>query len=297
MSIRYKTISFAATALLVGAWSLLPSTKPRSVMADPLLIDQDSDGDFLPDIVEWACLSNANDPDTDDDGISDFVEVVQRGSPRAAGQPRPTDHEMRVVVTSVTDPLGIEQTNLHLLFRFMGQVTQLTSFQPWLRTEWVPGLNIPLDMLASNGLTIDQRVVPNEGLWVRVRVPLASSAIVQTLLPGTIGANATIGGRSLEATVPLIARAGQIFSLVPFDDTRLAFQNIGVQSPQGGNSNSNRVCVFDLELVGAGQGGPVYRIVTASCEDCNDLLCAPGCAGNAGELVVLPGGIESITGG
>ena len=62
----------------------------------------DTDGDFLPDVVEWVVLTDSTNPDTDGDNTPDFVEVVEGGNPRFETPPMPADQQMRLVVTGPT---------------------------------------------------------------------------------------------------------------------------------------------------------------------------------------------------
>lgn len=260
-------------------------------------ITQDTDGDFLPDVVEWACMSNASRPDTDLDGVSDFVEVVQRSSPHRPGTARARDHEMRTVVTAVDTPWG-RQTHLHVLLRFMGPLSLLQRLDTWF--ELPSGVRISLNSLVGCAGCIEQRIVPEEGLWVHLRVPLVHEQVLRTLLPFTMGADATIGTRCLRTAVPLFDRDGVTCSLVAFDDGLAAVQSIGLlpaAAQGGGGSESNRVCVMRLQTAGSGPGGTIVRVVDAECVDYNDLTCGSSCAESIGTTFFVPGGVEVITGG
>lgn len=250
----------------------------------------DSDGDFLPDDIEWAVLTSASNPDTDGDLIPDFVEVVQKGSPRQCGTPMPIDNEMRVVVTGPR--VGSQSpAMLHLLFRFFGTNISLNSLQTWVEVSVYPGLQIPLSVFSFGSPDIDMRQTPNDGMWVRISVPMASEAQLRALLPCSIGATADLGGRVVNAGVRLFDMSGVTSSLVSFGDGRWVLQSIGAQPPSTG---SNRVCILTLEPAGSGPGGNLYQIVDADCEDCNELECGPSCQQSIGWLITVPGGTQNL---
>lgn len=284
-----------AAAIALGGWlSFSPSHAPvlQADEVDPLV---DSDGDFLPDVVEWAVMTNAANADTDGDECPDFVEVVQRGTPRQRGVVRTLDHEMRVVVTA-PQPGVVGPTWLHLLFRFVGDTSLMNSFNCFITLPGMPGVRLPLNMLAFSTLSFAERQTAANGLWVRLSVPMVSESMLRMILPCTIEAEATIGGRSIATAVNLFDAQGVTSSLVPFTTDRLAMQSIG-QLCGPTSSGSNRVCLLGLQRVGAGIGGTVFEVVDAACEDCNELECSPGCPQSVGWIFTLPGGIESITGG
>ncbi len=296
MSLRtLASCTLAAGLVAVAHWALPAVAALQVARADVGDADQDSDDDFLPDQIEWACLTSAQAPDTDEDGIRDFVEVVQRANPRRPNSPLPPDHEMRVVVTTNPGLNGSEVT-LHLLFRFMGEVTLLNSLDAWAEIGVAQGFHFPLSNFASGPITIQQRLVPGEGLWVRVSAPLVSEAMLRCVLPCTIGADAVIGSRLISAKVPVIDRQGMTCTLVPYGGAGLfAVQSIGSSTQMGSSLGNNRICV--LQLTSLGEGSSAYQITGAECQDCNDLVCGADCAASVGSILILPAGAGSITGG
>ena len=84
--LRKIAISVLAAVALVAA---VARSEKQCLSATEETLFNDVDDDLLPDSVEWVSLTNSTNPDTDGDGISDFVEVVQRGRPRQAGEPMP----------------------------------------------------------------------------------------------------------------------------------------------------------------------------------------------------------------
>ncbi len=296
MTLR-TTASILLAAALATVGLVFSSAEPQRLRADVTSIDLDTDGDFLPDCVEWICLTSASSVDTDLDGAGDFVEVVQKGRPRQANAALPADHEMRIVVTSNPTANGNEVI-LHLLFRFMGGPELLNQFDCYAELGAVPGLRIPLSTLSLQPVSVQQRAVPGEGLWVRYSVSLVSEQVLRSVLPCSIGSSAVIGSRSIDTTMPLFDQGGSTCSVVPFAPGLFAIQSVStpVAGAVGAVPN-NRVCVLQLQPIGGGSGGSAFLVSGAECQDCNDLVCGVECAASVGTVVVLPGGPGSITGG
>ncbi len=265
------------------SWKVEPNHVRAGGSTDPL---PDTDGDFLPDCVEWAVLTNASTGDTDGDDVPDFVEVVQRGQPRRAGAELPTDQELRIVVTgssSSTDPSW-----LHLLLRVI-EPGAMTSFAAWLELPSLPGVRLNFDMLAMGVADFDLRNCGPQGLWVRLSVPMVSMAVLRAMVPCTIQVESIVGGRYLRSGVQLFDVEGTVSTLVPFDDQHFAVQSIAPIASMGGLSN--RVCLLDLLGIGSGPGGTAYLVQNAFCDDCNEVECAPNCTDAMGWIITVPGGL------
>lgn len=294
MSTRSIAPVLIAALLAVLCWQPGRDASSQRLHAEPAPRDQDTDDDFLPDDLEWVCLTNALSPDTDLDGVSDFVEVVQRGNPRHPSQPVPTDHEMRLVVTSRP---GVDdgQVVMHLLFRFLGTTELLTQLDCYAEVGSLPGLRVPLSTLSMQPIAMEQRMHPNEGLFVRLSISLVSETVLRSVLPCAISAHATIGGRTLHTVVPMFDHAGATCSVVGFAPGTYAIQTVGPNLVR--TMPNNRVCVLQLQPAGSSPGGSAFVVTAADCQDCNDLTCGTECSASLGSILVLPGGVGSITGG
>ena len=110
MSIR-RTLPLVG--VLTAAFVALPRTG-EVVFATENSAFTDSDGDFLPDGVEWVALTNANQANTDGDAVGDFIEFVQAGRPRQANPALPIDHELRVAVVGPRTGAVDQMTWLHI---------------------------------------------------------------------------------------------------------------------------------------------------------------------------------------
>ena len=289
-TVRLSLLALACAS--VAAWVSLPSSS-RVVQATPGDPLEDTDGDFLPDQVEWAVITSATSGDTDGDQIPDFIEVVQRGAPRQEGAPIALDHEMRVVV-STPGPCSMDQTTwLHVLVRFAQDAVPVEDFAIWFETPFAPGVRIPLDGILLAAPTIEIRVTPADGVWLRVSAPMASVALLHALLPCSIQCEGMMEGRYVRTGVSLFDVQGAIATLVPFN-AGFAVHSIGSLPPSGGYAN--KVCVVDLSEVGTGPGGTVFEVTGADCLDCNELECGSGCAGTLGMVITIPGGTAVLTG-
>ena len=298
----------AAGATLL--WLTSSSAREDRVLhADPSTLLEDSDGDFLPDDLEWCMMTDRGIADTDGDGSGDFLEVVHFDDVRVPGVPAPLNDAMRIVVTSTADGADHQSYWMHMLFRFAnGNLGTVSHLVPWID---IMGVRVPLtDLLLSNSIQFVQRPGPAGDLLVRVSgqdfagrnppEPPASRDWSRSR------ARPVASWRQASSPCPW-ARRLQL--LVPHNDQLIAHTarpQFGhqFQGPSGSGGDqeeeteffkSNKVCVFQLSLVGASPGGSLLEIVSAECMPANGLDCGSECPRTAGEVVTIPGGLPLLT--
>lgn len=293
---------FALSVLVAAAASVAVVLRMSSqpVAATGAVVLMDSDDDFLPDVVEWAVLTNPLVGDTDGDDISDFVEVVEFGDPRTAGTPLPPDDQMRVIVSGPQVGSPDRRVWLHVFYRIMSSgsgaspLSAIQALETWLELPWFYGLRVPLNAIGLQDLVLRERAT-TQGYWVEVSIPLVAPEFLAMVLPCTITVESTIAGTQRTSGVELFGVEGDIATLVPYANDRFVLQSLLQYSEPGAGSGSNRVCVLDLVEQYTTPAGTTYLVQNAACEDANDLECGAGCLASNGMTITIPGGVSILT--
>ncbi|MGA0058378.1 MAG: hypothetical protein ACO3RU_02210 [Planctomycetota bacterium] len=275
-------------------WDFLAGSALRA--ADPVPF-VDSDGDLLPDRVERALLLDPRSADTDGDGVDDFLHAVQ--SRMGMSDPRTVfgyDHEARVIVTTEPTPGGGESAWVNLLFRFAGStVLDLQALEPFVD---INGQRHSLSRLLQTSLS-RLRLLPHptEGLYVHCAFRLGSAASLQRLLPCTIGAQAVLGGRAISSGTFLTDADGTTASLVPVAPDAGVIQALSPSGDEDPFWTSSRVCLLRLSVVTSMPNGMLCEVSNADCIPSGELACPPSCSASRGQVLFVPDGLSTITGG
>jgi len=302
LTIATALAAFAATLLSLSPWLHAPL-----VQASPGELFPDSDGDFLPDALEFSTLSDPTNMDSDGDGVGDFMSTVEylqsNPAPRPAGV---QDHEMRILLSGESRSDGTRAIWMHFLFRFAGEtLPHFEFFRPYIDFR---GQTLPLDQLLSYGrVELKMRRDPNEGLLVHAAVEIGSEADLRAFFRPyeyTIGAQVSIDGKRMNRGVFLkdiqdgSGGNGVFATLVPVSGNQVAFQVLNEGDADNPFWATQRICVMTLELFSSGTGGHTCQIVDASCEPVDGKVsCPPTCPESVGSLVFFPNGLGTITGG
>ena len=301
LSLTLLAASFAAAFIAVsGSDRVVEASGSGSAS----IAEVDTDSDFLPDVVEWVTLTDSSNPDTDGDQTPDFVEVIGSGLPRHESLPLPADQQLRLFVTGPTPGSLDPYTWIHVFHRIMPVggtnpgVGAIQSFNLWLESPVLPGVQIPLNDFAAAGTVYRERITVDDGIWVQVSVPLVSISILEGILPCTIWAETAVAGQQLQSGQQLIPSPAGAAVLVPFLDGRYVIQTLSpipaLSAPQ--SVEANKVCILTLEEDTSGPAGTTYVVMAADCEDANDLECDSSCSQSVGWTITIPGGTELLGG-
>lgn len=288
---------FLGGALEEGGLPAAAELDERTLLAMPVDPLADTDGDLLPDRLEWILLCDPGQPDTDEDGIDDFVAAVQYRRPfDPPGSPRATDDEMRIVASSTVDDFGATSLWVHFLFRFVGANPQeLRAIDPFMDL-W--GARYPIaDLLTSGRLALRMRVDANQGLLCIASFELGSDEALRALLPCTIGATAIVGTRSIHSGAYLQDVAGTVTVLVAADDDKGLVQPLDPMIVEDPFWSSNRVCVMQLEVISSSAAGAMCEVRNSECMSSGRLACPPTCLQSRGRTMFFPNGLSTVTGG
>lgn len=282
----------AASLLALIGWT----TDAKTVAAEPDGLFDDTDGDFIPDALEWVLLTDFEDADTDDDGVGDYIEAVQGGYPITQDAVAlPADDEMRVLATTRDDDNGDSVLWVHAMFRLMnGLDTKLEEVVPWVDLK---GQKYPLTGLFDK-TPLFWRILDNgaQGTLVVISTPVASEEVGRNLMPFTFGVSARLGGRRVSSSAYYLDVGGRSSVLAALDRDRSAFQTLRKTQQEGPFEFVNQVCALRLTVIGSSPAGTVVRVNSARCEPAHALRCSIRCTAVNETTLVLPDGMSTITG-
>lgn len=257
----------------------------------------DTDGDLLPDRLEWVLLLDPQLADSDRDGTDDFLHAVQ--GRRGLLEPRSNfgyDDEARVVVNSLPDGVGGKSIWVHMLFRFAGaNLRDLRSLQPYI-DYW--GMRIPIDRLIGAGEThLSIRQHPTEGLYVLCSFELGHESTFRWIMPCTIGATTVMGSRTIRTGTFVDSAAGAVTALVPVTPDGGVIQTLTPEDRDDPFWTTSRVCLLRLSVVSTTPSGTLCEVSNADCVSSGELSCPPTCLSSRGQMMFFPDGLSTITGG
>jgi hypothetical protein len=279
-----------------GSQPLRPAALSAAA-TDPTL---DTDGDTIPDHLEWVFMSDPTLTDTDGDGRDDFLEIVQHTSVKSATPTQPLDHEMRVTASLAADPMtGVRYVWMHCLFRFASGRLDLNWFSPFVATNQCP---VPIGgLIGQTPLNFRLRPCPNEGAFALVSIRLATVHEFARHLPCSVNARAVIGGHFVCSSVYVFDNGGVMSTLLPHG-RETQNQTLTVQSLEAHDGSkvpnfaSNRKCEQTLVFAGMTAGGPMYEVASSDCIIAEGMRCHSSCPAAVGHSLLLASGLASIMG-
>jgi len=292
-------VAMLATASLtwLGGTNHIHPSPLAALGREPLA---DSDGDSLPDALEWVLGSDPLNPDSDGDGLDDFLEIVQHNAVRLASPAKPLDDELRVSVSAAHDRhSGQDYVWLHCMFRFAGGAPEVQYLMPFIQTRAFP---VPItDIIGHTPMRLDLRRDPQQGLYAIVSMRLATVAEFSRITPCTVNVRAAMSGRYRCSSAYVFRTNGELCTLVPHDAETAARLTVQTLAPHDGSStpffSGNRKCEQTLVLTGMSPAGPVYEVVTSDCEVSEGMRCGSECPDQRGTSIIAPDGLRAITGG
>jgi hypothetical protein len=299
MSSSRLSLLLAAPLTAVGLVLVGPSgaTGAAELQAGEPTAFVDSDGDLLPDRLEWVLMLDRLRADSDGDGVDDFLHAVQ--GRRSLVEPRLSfgyDDEARVVVTTEPNPNGTASVWVNLLFRFAGaNIHDLRALVPYLDL-W--GQRIPIDQLIGAGRThLSLRTHPTEGLYVLCAFEFGSTDMFGALLPCTIGATVVMGAQTIRSGAFMIEAAGTTAALMPVAPDSGVIRTLSPVYDEDPFWVASRVCLLRLAVVTSMQSGMLCEVSQADCVSSGELSCPPTCSSSRGQMLFIPDGLSTVTGG
>ncbi|MEM7199867.1 MAG: hypothetical protein AAF628_06350 [Planctomycetota bacterium] len=299
MKLASRLLALVPLALIVAVTGGDHPAKVERLQATGKSPFADTDGDQLPDALEAVLLLDPTRGDTDGDGVSDFVEAVTHELPfETSSVHPPLDHEMRAVVAIHRDMTMTEHVIVHILVRVAGGTgaTAITSVTTFLDVQ---GRRYSIDALVGRGIAnFSVRSHPVEGGLLVMSARLCAPDQLKALSPCTIGATGDIGGRTFETGNLVTQVDGLLAAATPVRDDRFVMQPLDSE-PTGSRISfwsQSKVCELELVPVGSGPGVEISMVTAADCTGAPTLRCAPSCSDMAGNVFIVPFGLDSLNG-
>mgnify|MGYP003572376210 CR=1 FL=1 len=281
-------LAFAAVFTLTEGGA--PTPKLDAAEEPSLFVD--SDGDFLPDGIEWTLGFDALIADADGDGVGDFVQATQHRFPGVSSEQ--SEHNLRAVVTILSEP-GRDSAWLHLLFSFPGNDFQrMRLIAPWV--DYL-GQRLPIP-LVPEATRFEYQAVhrPQDGLMVRYSFELGREDVLHRVLPCTIGATVVFEGQTDRSGHYLLKADGRSAAWEAVSARGGVIRTLNVGDTGDPFWSSSRLCLMQLSTVGVTRGGTLCLVTNATCTPDNRLTCPPTCSQSLGQTMFFPDGMSTVTG-
>lgn len=298
--LRAFLLAACGIAALASGWR---ASGDRFALAETGMIGMvDTDGDLVPDSVEWLMQTDPGIVDTHDDGIDDFMAILSYQNLLLRDvEPLPMDHGMRVMVTSAPDTHNNVSVWLHIMVRFVGvENANHIWVDPYID---VGGYKVSLiPAIGYGGIHIASRR-SGENTMFFISCELVDENALTRLLPCTIGADGFFDHKHVNAGSFLIPAGTAPQVLLPRGEDSFIVQPINTatrfQDP-GPGLKGGRVCAMKLAVISASSAGHLCEVVSADCEAAAGLNCATtgpsACANTVGQPFFVQGGLGAITG-
>jgi hypothetical protein len=294
---RLTTLLIVVCCAAVVAWQLASTGADRVALAasgPSALVD--TDGDLVPDSIEWLMQTDPEEPDTNGDGVDDFLAILCYGNLlQRMAIPEPKNR-MRVVVTSAREN-GVKSVWLHMMVRFI--VTQTSGgiyLDPYIDVNGIRASLVPL--LGQGSISLVTKKT-HDGFYVCISCKLVNEASLVWLLPCTLGAELIFDRVHINTGTYLVNSGGSPHAMLPSTNNTFILQPINADARfQEPNPfwKGGRVCTMKLAIVSSSPNGHLCEVISAECKPAAGLRCASSCGSNVGQPVFVPGGLGTISG-
>ncbi len=292
-------VSSASNAGFFGMRGPIPSESLVGQSGSTLNVDplKDTDGDLLPDVLEWSLLSDPLKKDTDGDGISDFVEAVEFTSPIEKNQTGPAVDSYRVLfATTQEGKLRSRYLWVHSLIRLAsGNIKDLRALNLFLDYN---GSKVDLTSLFyTNTKEIKVQSVSSQGLLIRIAVRFPMPKGFEKLAPGSFASHALVNSNILTASAQMFYLNSAFHTLSLVNSKAMILQTSGAGEARTTFWTSGQACVLTLEIIGSSPGWRICEVKKAACKVVYRGNCSPSCLKSTGAAVLVADGTPLIEGG